>query len=228
MTINKFITTALTLLLFMNVSMASDIADPWEPMNRSVHDFNMIVDESVIYPISIFYLENVNVKIRDGVGNFFTNIRESKDALNLLLQGNVADSANVALRVGINTTVGLAGIIDVAKLVGIEKFPDEDFGQTLAVWGVGSGPYVVLPFLGPSTLRDTLGFWADVSNMESFSSIYHIDERLKTSLNIINERVKYDVIFNRLKNSEDSYDLLKTIYSQKRKFDIEGEEDIDF
>lgn len=228
MNIKKILVSLFVSFICLSQVIATEIDDPWEGMNRSVHDFNMKVDAIILKPVSSFYTENVNSYVREGVGNFFGNIRESKDALNLLLQGEFSDSANAALRVGINTTIGIAGIIDFADTLGIIRAPEEDFGQTLAVWGVGSGPYLVLPFLGPSSLRDTLGFWADISNMEAFSGIYNIDSRLKTSLNIVNERVKYDVVFKRLQDSDDSYDLFKTLYAQKRKFDIEGEEEIEF
>lgn len=212
----------------INSSFATDIDDPWEPINRSVHGFNMIVDEALISPVSAFYSDNVNDTIKVGVSNFFTNIRESKDAINLLLQGKFKDSAIVVVRVSVNTTVGLAGVLDVAQLAGLNRVEEEDFGQTLAVWGVGSGPYLVLPLLGPSSVRDAVGFWADVSNMESFSGIYNIDQRLKTTLNVVNERVKYDIVFDRLKGSEDSYSLAKSLYLQKRDFDIIGDDEIDF
>ena len=199
----------------------------FEGVSRAMFKLNHGLDKAIFEPVAKGY-RALPAPIRKGTGNVVDNLRSLLTLSNNLLQGDFSRAGNTAARFGINTTAGILGIFDPAAKLGFEDQGKEDFGQTLAVWGVGSGPYLVLPFLGPSSLRDTLGFWADISNMEAFSGIYNIDSRLKTSLNIVNERVKYDVVFKRLQDSDDSYDLFKTLYAQKRKFDIEGEEEIEF
>lgn len=227
---NNIIKITIIILTMMGQSFAQEINDPWEETNRSVHKFNMKLDEEVLEPISTYYKENVNRAIKKGVSNFFSNIGESKDAVNQLLQGKLEYSMTTMARIAINTTIGVAGIFDLAEDFGLEKLPEEDFGQTLATWGVSSGPYVVLPVLGPSTLRDTVGVGVDISNMEAFSSIYRINDALEASVNIINERAKYDFILKMMKKSDDPYQYTKSLYTQKRQFDITGvyEDELEF
>lgn len=136
-------------------------ADPWESYNRSVFEFNERVDRYVLKPVAEGYVAVTPEVIRDGISRFFANLADVRNALNNLLQGRPLEAGSDLLRVVVNTTLGVAGFVDVASEMGLVKH-DEDFGQTLGVWGVASGPYFVLPFLGPSTIRDTAGFVADV------------------------------------------------------------------
>lgn len=131
----------------------SAAVDPLEPFNRSVHAFNDTVDQAVLRPVAKGYETVVPEPVRFAVGNFFGNLADVWTAVNQLLQGKPIEATSDLYRVLINSTLGLAGVVDLASAIGIEKH-HEDFGQTLAVWGVPSGPYLVLPFLGPSTLRD--------------------------------------------------------------------------
>ncbi len=134
--------------------------DPWEPFNRSVSNFNEGLDQAVIKPVATGY-QNVTPKImRTGVNNFFGNISDVWSLVNNVLQLKPAESVETLFRVGVNTTIGLLGLIDVASDLKLEKHT-EDFGQTLGFWGMPTGPYVVLPLFGPSTLRDSVALPVD-------------------------------------------------------------------
>jgi phospholipid-binding lipoprotein MlaA len=135
--------------------------DPFEPVNRAVYQFNDGFDKLIAKPAAEFYEAVVPGVIRTGVGNFFSNLNDVIVALNNLLQGKVPEAINDAGRVLVNTTLGVFGVMDPATALGVEKH-NEDFGQTLGYWGLGSGPYIVLPFLGPSSARDTVGWVGDV------------------------------------------------------------------
>jgi phospholipid-binding lipoprotein MlaA len=127
--------------------------DPIEPFNRGVFSFNEALDRTVLVPVSTVYRDITPTPVRTGIDNFFHNFQDAWSAINLLLQGRPADAGSDFMRFGINTVFGLAGFIDWAEPLGLERH-DEDLGQTLGKWGVGPGPYLVLPLLGPSTLRD--------------------------------------------------------------------------
>ncbi len=129
--------------------------DPLEPINRAIYQFNEGLDKTVVSPAAELYRGVLPQFVRTGVSNFFANINDVLIALNNLLQGKLPDAVSDVGRVAVNTTVGLLGVLDVATEIGLEKH-DEDFGQTLGRWGVGDGPYLVLPFFGPSNLRDAL------------------------------------------------------------------------
>jgi len=128
--------------------------DPWENWNRKVYGFNEDLDNYVLKPVSTAYVEVVPQPVRRGVTNFFNNFADAWSAINNMLQGKFALGFEDATRVGANTLFGLLGILDVASEMGLEHHY-EDFGQTLGRYGVGAGAYVVLPILGPSTVRDT-------------------------------------------------------------------------
>lgn len=138
-----------------------DISDPLEPFNRSVYAFNDALDKALLAPVARGYERVVPGPGREMIGNFFGNLGDVWTAFNQLLQGKPGAAASDIWRVAINTSFGFFGIADVASEIGIEKH-DEDFGQTLAVWGVPAGPYLVLPLLGPSTFRDAPGRAVDV------------------------------------------------------------------
>ena len=133
----------------------ADPRDPIEPFNRALYSLNDSVDRAVLKPVAEGYRAAVPSLVRAGVSNFFGNLEDLWIGANNLLQGKVEHGLGDLLRFAFNTGFGLGGILDVASSMGIEKH-DEDFGQTLGRWGVESGPYLVLPFFGPSTLRDGL------------------------------------------------------------------------
>ncbi len=134
--------------------------DPIEGMNRKIFWFNDKVDVYVLEPVATGWAKITPLRVRNSVANFFTNVRTPIVAVNDLLQGKVVASGSDVGRFAVNTTVGVLGLFDPAAGWGLEKHV-EDFGQTLGVWGVPSGPYLVLPFLGPSTVRDTGGYAVD-------------------------------------------------------------------
>jgi len=133
-----------------------DPRDPFEGFNRGVYKFNETVDKAIAKPVATAYRDLLHEEIRSRVRNFFSNIADLFIGVNNLLQGKFQDGVEDWARFAFNSTIGLFGIHDVASDMGIEKH-DEDFGQTFGRWGVGDGPYIVLPILGPSTLRDSVG-----------------------------------------------------------------------
>ena len=128
--------------------------DPFEPFNRNVMQFNEGVDAMVLKPVATVYKRALPPLVRTGVSNFFGNLGDAWSFVNSLLQFKVQNAAENFMRVNVNTFIGLGGLLDVASELNIERHK-EDFGQTLGRWGVPPGPYLVLPLLGPSTLRDT-------------------------------------------------------------------------
>jgi phospholipid-binding lipoprotein MlaA len=142
------------------VGASTDPRDPWEGYNRKVWRFNEAIDQAVLQPVARGYQAAVPEVVRTGVGNFFGNISDVWSFVNNALQLKPRESVHTLARVGINTTVGLLGLVDVASRVDLPRYR-EDFGQTLGFWGLPSGPYLVLPLLGPSTLRDTAAFPVD-------------------------------------------------------------------
>ena len=138
----------------------ADPRDPLEPMNRAVYKFNDTFDDAIAKPVATVYRDLLHVEIRSRVSNFFSNIQDIFIGVNNLLQGKLQDGVEDWARFAFNSTIGLAGIHDVASDMGIEKH-NEDFGQTFGRWGAGPGPYLILPFLGSSTLRDAGGTAVD-------------------------------------------------------------------
>ena len=135
-------------------------SDPMEPLNRAVFNFNEGVDRALLLPVATAY-ENVTPSpVKTGVRNFFGNIADVWSAANNLLQFNIKESLETFMRVGVNSTLGLGGVLDIGTEMRLLK-NKQDFGQTLGVWGFDAGPYVVLPLLGPSSVRDAVGTVVD-------------------------------------------------------------------
>ncbi|HYC48718.1 MAG TPA: VacJ family lipoprotein [Burkholderiales bacterium] len=139
----------------------SNPADPFERVNRAIYGFNERVDKTVLEPVAKGYRFVLPNFVRTGVGNMFSNVSEVRNVLNNTLQGKFTDAYSDVGRLTINSTLGLLGFFDIASEAGIEKHR-EDFGQTLGVWGVGQGPFIMLPLFGPSTVRDTAGWGVDL------------------------------------------------------------------
>jgi phospholipid-binding lipoprotein MlaA len=137
-----------------------DPSDPWERWNRSVYAFNDAIDTAALRPVAETYVKVVPSPIRTAIGNFFGNFGDAWSAVNHVLQGKPEGAIASLARFGTNTVFGLGGLIDIAGEAGIER-QSEDLGQTLGRWGVPPGPYMVLPFFGPSTVRDTVTFVPD-------------------------------------------------------------------
>lgn len=209
---------SLTLILGITPAWAESEVDPWEGWNRKVFAFNETLDAYVAKPVAKGYKAVVPKFIRRGVGNFFSNLGEVPTAANDLLQAKPGDAATATGRFLINSTIGVFGLIDVASMLDIEEHR-EDFGQTLAVWGVESGPYLVLPVFGPSNVRDGVSLYpdylmdpltyADLSTEESYGvsalKLVHIRHKLLDSEEIV---------------QGDKYSFIRDIYLQNRIYQI--------
>lgn len=196
--------------------------DPYEGYNRAVYKFNDVADKAVIKPIAGAYKAVTPPPIKTGVSNFFSNIGTLITAINDLLQFKLSKAMTDIGRFAINTTVGIGGLIDVASMDGIPQ-NHEDFGQTLAVWGVGDGGFTVLPFFGPSTLRDTAGLVVDTYAFDPVS--YVQDIRARNQLRLLRG---LDTRANLLPASDliddaalDPYAFMRDAYMQHRKIEIQ-------
>ncbi|MBI4937372.1 MAG: VacJ family lipoprotein [Nitrosomonadales bacterium] len=149
--------------------------DPLESFNRGVYQFNDTLDKAVTKPVAQGYNAVMPPPLKLMISNFFSNLNDITVAINNLLQFKIVDAISDGGRVVVNTTVGLFGVADVASAVGMKKH-NEDFGQTLGYWGINSGPYLVLPFFGPSSVRDGVGLVAD-SSTNPLHRIEPVDER---------------------------------------------------
>lgn len=147
-------------LLLGGCAVNGDRRDPLEPLNRGIYQFNESVDKAVIKPVAQGYKAVLPQPLRTGIGNFFSNLDDGLVVANDLLQLKLERAVTDLFRVITNTTIGLGGLLDIATPMGLEKH-NEDFGQTLGYWGIGNGPYLVLPILGPSSFRDAVGRVAD-------------------------------------------------------------------
>jgi len=165
------IITVLTALL-AGCASQGDPRDPLEPMNRAVYRFNEYADKTVIKPMAEAWKENLPKPVQTGVRNFFSNLDDVVVFGNDLLQFKPEHATQDFLRVTFNTTFGIAGVLDVASEMGLPKH-NEDFGQTLGAWGLSDGPYLVLPLIGPSSLRDATGRFVDINTM---NPIYTLDD----------------------------------------------------
>lgn len=164
--------------------------DPLEPYNRAVFGFNDAVDRTVLKPVATAYRNVTPGPVRTGVGNFFANLEDFWSLANSLLQLKGRAAADTTVRLSVNTFLGLGGVIDLAGEMGIERHK-EDFGKTLGYWGVGAGPYVVLPFLGNFTLRDAAALPVDFKG-DMVSNLSHTPTRLSLkAVNLIDFRASF-------------------------------------
>lgn len=199
-----------------SATMVKSAVDPWEKFNRSMFSFNMGADKYFLKPLAKTYVRLTPGFFRQGVDNALSNILEVPSALNGLLQGNFRGAAHDTGRLLINSTLGLAGLIDVAQHMGLKLTDHEDFGQTLAVWGVGSGPYVVLPLLGPSNLRDASATPVDWYT-DPKTYIDHIPTKNTTrALSVVNTRANLLPLEKGI--SGDKYVFFREAYLQRRNF----------
>lgn len=199
------------------VQAAADPRDPWEGLNRKIFVFNDATDRYVLRPLAKGYKAVTPSVVDQSIGNFFDNLSELRNAGNSLLQGKGGDAGVAMSRFLVNTSIGVFGLFDVAGHFGLARMP-EDFGQTLAVWGVSNGPYLVIPFLGPSTLRDGLGRGVDgVSSVNQLvdpeATRYYL-----TALDLLQTRASLLSADELV--SGDRYSFFKDVYMQRREFDI--------
>lgn len=191
--------------------------DPWEPFNRKMYTFNSALDTAVLRPIAIGYDKVMPDPLQRGVGNFFHNLKSPVTIVNLALQGKFKDSLKGTGRFLLNSTVGLLGFIDVASKAGIPDY-DEDLGQTLAVWGYENSRYLVLPFFGPSTIRDGFGTGLD-SYIDPVSyAAREKDEYAPMIFSLIHTRASLLPQEALLEDAFDPYVLVRDAYLQRRTF----------
>ena len=208
------------LIIFLSLSYFSILlseVDPFQNLNEKTHNLNQSLDESIATPIAKIYRKVTPDFVEVGVTNFTDNIEDVNIALNNLLQGKIKDGFSDIFRFTINSTIGVLGFFDVASSIGLQKH-SEDFGQTLAVWGVSDGPYIVLPVLGPSSLRDTLAripeaFMTPLLLIDHDRTGYEL-----TAIDLLDKRARYlgleSIVIG------DEYLFYKDAYFQSRDFDI--------
>jgi len=242
MTARKFIALGLLLLTAACASTpengpSASVSDPLEPMNRAIFAFNEAADKTIISPAVAVYKTVVPKPPRDGISNAMRNLREPWVFINDILQLKFKRAGKTLSRFIVNSTIGIAGLFNVSDRMGIE-YHSEDFGQTLATWGFGDGPYIVLPFLGPSNLRDTTGFatyvFYDPTAMALDKKGKFWDLSLaRTAVDAWDLRVQYDDVLKELYLEDDPYVFARTVYWQNRRYEIfdgdppplEGEDD---
>lgn len=204
--------------------------DPFEPLNRAVFDFNIAADRAVIAPVTYAYRGAVPRTGRRGVRNVLRNLNEPVVLANLLLQGRPGDAFATASRFGLNTIVGVGGLFDVASEANIPR-RETDFGLTLGHWGVDSGPYMVLPLLGPSSVRDTAGRFVDryphpaywIEDIRETDAIW-----VYRGIYALDVRLQLDETFRSLERSAiDPYVQLRSVYRQNRGAALGRGEDFD-
>jgi phospholipid-binding lipoprotein MlaA len=207
------------------------VYDPWEGMNRRIYNFNAVFDQYVFLPVVRAYEFVLPKFAQTGVTNFFNNLGEIDNLLNSLLQGKIVKVFNTFGRIACNTTVGLGGLIDVATYEGVKR-ENEDFGQTLGFYGVGPGPYLVVPVAGPYNLRDASGWGVDlVAYNLTMNQLYQelaIKGRDKDVANwgllalfAIDKRHKYSFRCF-MTGSPFEYEIIRKLYNVEQKFLIEN------
>lgn len=213
---------------FETTTIEDEIYDPFEPINRAIFSFNNIADKIVLEPVAKGY-KSLPSPIQSGVSNFLSNLRTPLVVFNQLLQGQGKNAFESSSRFVVNSTLGIFGLIDVADKMGIEE-KEEDFGQTLATWGIGDGFYIVLPLFGPSNLRDTSGMI--LTMMSDPINAYAVSEGqawivpMRTAVNAVDQRSKIIDEVNALRdNSVDYYAAVRSSYYQNRNAAISNEDD---
>lgn len=194
--------------------------DRWEGFNRGVYKFNDTVDRAALKPVAKGYKAITPHWMRVGIGNFFSNLDYPSTILNQFLQGKGTLGLRDTGRFLVNTTLGVGGLLDVATPLGLEK-NDEDLGQTLAMWGVGSGPYLTLPLFGPSSLRDAptrvLDFFTDPLTYVDIPWEAQWGER---ALNVVHRRAELLSLDPTLQRAYDPYAFMRDAWVQQREFAI--------
>lgn len=206
------------------VAEFEQLNDPLEPTNRVIFRFNEAVDTVAIKPAAEGYRRVVPRFGRDRVGDFIAHLRSPLVFANELLQGRFGEAAETAGRFGLNSTFGVLGVMDVAARMGMPP-KEEDFGQTLAVWGVGDGPYLVLPFFGPSNPRDAVGLgveWvADPLNVWTRGTNTDWVSPTRTAVSTVDYREEHLDLLEEVKRSSlDYYSSLRSLYRQRRSSQI--------
>ena len=215
-------------------SADAEVKDCFETINRATFAFNMALDKAIFKPVAKGY-RKLPSPIRTGTSNALSNLSNLVTIPNNILQGDLGSAANNTVRFAINTTLGVVGIFDPANSLGFEKREKEDFGQSLGVMGVGEGCYLVLPVLGPSTVRDTIGSlvsmnggdaWHNVTVRNDTQYFKESDYYYSKAADGVNFRAKNIEAFESIeKNSVDLYATVRSLYLQDRKKKILNSKD---
>ena len=194
--------------------------DPYESYNRAVFSFNDTVDTYALKPVATVYRDVTPSFVQTGVGNFFGNLGDAWTAVNNLLQGKGEAGMTDITRFALNSTLGILGLFDIASEAGLQKHK-EDFGQTLGTWGVASGPYLMLPLLGPSTVRDTVALPADFAgNIWRYKDPVSV-RNIGTGVNLIDTRASLLDATSMLEDAAlDRYEFIRDGYMQRRESQI--------
>ena len=217
--------TLLSLIIFSQESESNN-TDPFEDINRIVFNISDDLDQAVLRPAAEFYSEYTPLFLKNGITNVFSNLSEVDTIVNQLLQGKVWYAAQDTGRFVINSTIGIGGFFDVASRAGLEKH-DEDFGQTLGYWGVPSGFYLFVPFLGPTTLRDMLAKPTSWFLSGNFSVSDEEASIILNVLDVIETRERLLIAENLIVG--DKYDFVRDAYLQSREYlAADGEIEDDF
>ena len=226
--------TLLTLgAIFISTKGYTSDNDPLEPMNRAIFGFNEVIDDNILEPVAKGYRYVTPDPVERSVSNFFNNLGEINTIINSALQMKIDKTITSSSRLAINSTVGVLGLFDVATSLGIQR-EREDFGQTLGYYGISSGPYLVLPFFGPSSFRDAPGFYADVMMEKSISPVYtelhHEERQAIQATNVIDTRANLLKATKILDTAaKDKYIFLRESYLQRRaKLVTDGKDVQDF
>ena len=207
----------LALIIVPNTYASDD--DPLEPMNRAIFEFNEIVDDNVLKPIAKGYKYVTPDPVEVGISNFFSNLGEIGTITNDLLQLKFAQAGRDTMRFFLNSTLGIFGIFDVATPLGLSK-NKEDFGQTLGFWGVPDGPYLVLPFLGPSSFRDGPSMIVDYE-LSPVEQLHHEERQVLQTLDIVDTRARLLRATKILDTAaKDKYIFIRESYLQKRESQV--------
>ena len=207
----------LLILLLSFPIFGEDIDDPLEDLNRDIFIFNEKLDEKLLKPAALTYRKVTPQFARTGVTNFFNNLEEIDTTINQVLQGEIKYAFNDASRFVINSTIGLLGLIDVASKMGLERH-EEDFGQTLGVWGFNSGPYIMIPFLGPSNPRDLLS--RPISSFLSGTFAMEDNDVKLTLIGIDALETRERLLDAETLIIGDKYIFVKDAYVQSREYEI--------
>jgi phospholipid-binding lipoprotein MlaA len=210
---------AAVLLAGCATTTAHDPRDPFEPFNRTIDSLNHGVDQAAFKPLAQGYEKALPGVARQGVTNFFGNLGDLWSAANTALQGRLGDTAENLMRFPVNTVFGLGGLIDIATDAGIERHK-EGFGSTMAHWGVPSGPYVVLPLLGPSTLRDTVALPLDLLGDPLRQVAPPVERNLLVETGAVDLRAQLLPLDAALESALDRYMFMRDGYLQHRNAEV--------
>lgn len=223
MTVRARLGTALLILSLAGCATTGGSAAPGDPLerwNRGVHKFNDAIDRGLLKPVATRYRKHVPQVVRTGVSNVLTNLAYPTTIVNDLLQLKLKDTMLDVCRFALNTTLGLGGLLDPASRVGLAR-NDEDFGQTLGRWGVPPGPYIVLPLLGPSTLRDAPAFAVDTqTDLRAQLDLETAERATLAALSVVDRRAGLLAYDEQIARAFDPYAFVRDAWLQRREYKV--------